>query len=86
MSAYAGDDSPDYPAVQAAAGAISATHCAELARGTSRGDLWAAAADLETSTLFGGFKIDPSSGVQVNHRTILVRWVGGDPVAVSTPI
>ena len=53
---------------------------------TSRGDLWAAAADLETSTLFGDFKIDLRSGAQVKHRTVLVRWAAGKPaVLVSTP-
>src|SRR5262249_54450975 len=43
---------PDYPAVQAAAGAVIAAHCARLAGSTRQGDLWAAAAALETSTLF----------------------------------
>ena len=74
---------PDYPAVQAAAGAIIATRCARLAGSTSRDDLWAAAADLETSTLFGDFKIDPRNGAQVKHRTVLVRWADGEPAAAS---
>ena len=34
---------PDYPAVQAAAGAAIATHCAELAGSVDRAALWAAA-------------------------------------------
>ena len=68
---------PDYPAVQAAAGAVIATHCARLADGTNRDALWAAAAGLETSTLFGDFKIDAGSGTQVKHRTVLVRWTDG---------
>ncbi len=71
---------PDYPAVQAAAGAIIATHCARLAGGTARDGLWAAASDLDTSTLFGGFKIDPGSGAQIKHQTVLVRWQGNQPV------
>ena len=76
---------PDYPAVQAAAGAIIATHCARLADSTSRDDLWAAAAELETSTLFGDFKIDARSGAQINHRTVLVRWTGGELEPVGAP-
>ena len=76
---------PDYPGVQAAAGAMIATHCARLAGGMDRGDLWAAAAALQTSTLFGEFKIDPRNGTQLNHRTVLVRWADGKPVAVRTP-
>jgi hypothetical protein len=76
---------PDYPAVQAAAGAVIATHCAGLAEGTNRDALWAAAAVLETSTLFGDFKIDPLSGVQMNHQTVLVHWTNGSPVPIAAP-
>jgi Periplasmic binding protein len=76
---------PDYPAVQAVAGAVIATRCARLAGSTSRDALWATAADLETSTLFGGFRIDPGSGAQVEHRTVLVRWMDGELVPVSAP-
>ncbi len=75
---------PDYPAVQAAAGAVIATHCARMAGSTSRDSLWTIAAALETSTLFGGFRIDPASGTQVGHRTVLVRWADGEPAPVST--
>ncbi len=74
---------PDYPAVQVAAGAVIATRCARLAGGTSRDALWAAAADLETSTLFGGFRIDPENGAQVKHQTVLVQWADGEPRPVD---
>jgi ABC-type branched-subunit amino acid transport system substrate-binding protein len=78
---------PDYPAVQAAAGAVIATHCVRLAGSTSRDSLWAAAADLETSTFFGGFRIDARSGTQLKHQTVLVRWADGEPgpAGPSTP-
>jgi hypothetical protein len=72
------DGHPDYPAVQAAAGAALAVHCAELAGTTRPGELWAAAASLETSTLFGAFGIDRRTGSQVKHRTVLVQWVSGE--------
>src|SRR6266699_298671 len=78
LRAYPGT-TPDYPAVQAAAGAMIAVHCAKLAGGTAREGLWAAAAALDTSTLFGGFRIDPRSGTQVKHQTVLVRWAGRQP-------
>ena len=74
---------PDYPAAQAAAGAVLAVHCARLAGRTSREDLWAAAATLDSSTLFGAFKIDPRNGTQVKHQTVLVRWAQGEPVPVG---
>jgi hypothetical protein len=74
---------PDYPAVQAAAGATIAVHCARLAGATSRDRLWASAAGLQTSTLFGGFGIDPETGAQTMHQTVLVRWANGEPVPAS---
>jgi ABC-type branched-subunit amino acid transport system substrate-binding protein len=77
---------PDYPAAQAAAGAVIAIHCARLAGSTNRHELWAAAAGLEASTFFGAFKINPQSGAQVGHRAVLVRWAGGRPAPVSMPV
>jgi ABC-type branched-subunit amino acid transport system substrate-binding protein len=79
LAAYAAGAGPmpDYPAVQAAAGAALAVHCARLA-GTSREQLWSVAAGLETETLFGRFRID-DRGVQTAHETALVRWTADDP-------
>jgi ABC-type branched-subunit amino acid transport system substrate-binding protein len=89
LSAYAATAGtvPDYPAVQAAAGAAIAAYCARLAGSTSRDTLWAAVSELETSTLFGGFRIDPHSGAQISHRTVLVRWTHGTlaPVSATAP-
>jgi hypothetical protein len=76
ISAYSagGSGLPDYPAVQAAAAAVLATHCARLARSTDPAALWRVAAGLDTSTLFGRFQVDPATGVQIRHETRLVRW------------
>jgi hypothetical protein len=74
---------PDYPAVQAAAGAVLAIRCAELAGSTERSDLWPAATSLETSTLFGPFGIDLRNGSQVEHTTALVRWKRGELVRMG---
>jgi branched-chain amino acid transport system substrate-binding protein len=78
-AAYAAvaESPPDYPAVQAAAAAVLATRCAELAGSLDREALWEAAAGLDTSTLLGAFRIDPSTGAQVRHSTVLLRWNGG---------
>jgi ABC-type branched-subunit amino acid transport system substrate-binding protein len=65
---------PDYPAAQAAATAVIATHCVRLTGSTTRDALWLAASALETTTLFGSFKIDPDTGVQIGHQAALVRW------------
>ena len=68
--------SPDYPAVQAAAGAILATYCAEVAGSVKREALWEAAVGLETSTMVGAFKVDPTTGSQLMQRPVLVQWRG----------
>ena len=71
------DQPVDYPGVQAAAAAVVAAHCARQARSTARGQLWGQAAALDTATLFGRFRIDPVTGAQVKHETVLVRWSSG---------
>jgi ABC-type branched-subunit amino acid transport system substrate-binding protein len=68
---------PDYPAVQAAAGAVLAVHCAEIAESLSPDALWATATELQTTTLFGPFGVDPETGVQTSHTPVLTRWRGG---------
>jgi Periplasmic binding protein len=73
---------PDYPTTQAAAAAVLATHCATVAGSTEPTALWAVATSLETCTFFGEFRIDPVTGTQVMHETVLVRWMGGEPTVV----
>lgn len=65
---------PDYPAVQAAAAAVIAAHCARIAQTARPEALWQAASSLKTSTLFGEFEIDPATGAQTSHRTVLLQW------------
>jgi branched-chain amino acid transport system substrate-binding protein len=69
---------PDYPAVQAAAAAALALHCAQLARSAEPGAVWAVASGLETTTLYGAFKIDPQTGAQLGHAPVLLRWRSDD--------
>jgi ABC-type branched-subunit amino acid transport system substrate-binding protein len=68
---------PDYPAAQAAAGAVIAAHCARQAGSTAPDAVWRVAAALTTDTFFGDFKINPSTGAQLGHRGALVRWTAG---------
>ena len=63
--------------MQAAAAAAIATRCAELAGSVDREALWAVASELETTTLLGEFGIDPASGAQVKHATVLLQWRDG---------
>lgn len=84
LSAYSarfGSD-PDYPAAQAAAGAVIAAHCVRQAGSTAPDAVWRVAATLTTDTFFGAFKIDPSTGAQLGHRGALVRWAAGTLSAV----
>ena len=79
-------ESPDYPAAQAAATAVLAVHCARQSGRTDRDVLWSTAAALDTTTLFGAFKIDQASGAQLRHRTVLIRWAGKEPTAIRTQV
>jgi hypothetical protein len=72
---------PDYPAVQSAAAAVIAAHCARSAGSVAPDALRAAALALDTETLYGRFRIGPD-GRQAGHRTVLVRWRGGRLTAV----
>jgi hypothetical protein len=74
---------PDYPAVQAVATAAIAAHCARLAGTTRPQRLWLAASSLNTSTLFGAFKIDPATGAQTSHQTVLLQWTNGDRLTLA---
>lgn len=63
----------DYVAAQAYAAALVAARCLEL-----EPDLpLAAARMLRTTTFFGHFELDPSSGLQRGHRLAVVRWRRG---------
>ena len=70
---------PDYPAVQAVAGAALAVHCARTAGGLDRQSLWSAAIAMDRATLFGAFRVDPVTGMQLGHETVLVRWTSDGP-------
>lgn len=87
LDAYAtvAEGSPDYVAVQAAAAAVLAINCAEVAGGTTPEALWSVASRLNALTLFGRFRIEPTTGVQIGHETVLVRWSADGPVLFRKP-
>lgn len=74
---------PDYPAIQATAAGILAAHCARRT-GEATQHLWSGAVALDTDTLFGGFKIDPATGAQTKHETVLVHWTAKGPTALAS--
>jgi ABC-type branched-subunit amino acid transport system substrate-binding protein len=69
---------PDYPAVQAAAAAVVAAHCAEIAGSVRSDALWAAAIELQVTTLFGPFGIDRETGAQTSQTPVLICWRDGE--------
>ena len=70
----AGLEPLDYVAAQAFACALIAVHCREL----SPDDPLPAALALRSSTFFGGFSLEPKTGLQQGHRMCVVRWRGLD--------
>jgi branched-chain amino acid transport system substrate-binding protein len=73
----------DYTAAQAYAGGLLALAAARAADSLDSERMRAAFNDLRTSTLLGGFAIDPKTGRQLAHKTLLVQWHGGRKVIIE---
>ncbi len=68
---------PPYPAAQAFAAGLLCARCLRES-GSSEDTLQLATArQLVCTTLYGRFRIDPVSGLQVGHRVLIVQWQGG---------
>jgi branched-chain amino acid transport system substrate-binding protein len=68
---------PPYPAAQAfAAGLLSARCLRDSGRSEDPAQL-AAAQQLACTTLYGAFRLDPRSGLQVGHQLRIVQWQQG---------
>jgi branched-chain amino acid transport system substrate-binding protein len=68
---------PPYPATQAFAAGLLCARCLRES-GSSEDTLQLATArQLVCTTLYGRFRIDPGSGLQVGHRALIVQWQGG---------
>src|SRR5438067_1072942 len=76
---------PDYPAAQAYAAGLIMGRCIEVAGGLDRERLRATATNLEVTTLFGPFRIDSGTGMQVGHEMLLVEWVRGRRHMIALP-
>jgi branched-chain amino acid transport system substrate-binding protein len=68
---------PPYPAAAAFAAGVLAARCVREAGGTQDAALRAAAERLAARTLFGGFRLDPATGLQVGHEVLTVQWQAG---------
>ncbi len=72
----------DYPTAQAYAGCLVAQRCIEVAGTLEQQSLRQTAAELDFSTFYGRFKIDPTSGLQIGHLMPVVEWRDGVKVTV----
>ena len=76
---------PPYPAAQAFAAGVLAARCVRDAGGVDDAAVHAAARELDCTTLFARFRLDPDTGEQVGHRVLTVQWQDGRRVVVWPP-
>lgn len=77
-----GQQDVDYPMVQSYAAGLVAQKCLEHTGTADDQALRDAAGQLEFSTFYGKFKIDPDTGRQIGHSVVLVQWQQGRKVIV----
>jgi len=70
-------EEPGYPAVQAFAAGVLSARCLRDAGTTDDAAQLATAARLSCRTLYGGFRLDPVTGLQAGHEVLTVQWQGG---------
>jgi len=76
---------PPYPAAQAFAAGLLCACCLRDSGVSEDTAQLAAARQLACSTLYGRFKIDPVSGLQVGHQVLIVQWQCGTRRVVWPP-
>ncbi len=76
---------PDYTAAQGFATGVVIQEAIQRAGELKDERLRRAVADLDIHTFYGPFRIDPKSGLQVSHKTLLVQWHKGEKVVIWPP-
>ena len=76
---------PPYPAAQAFAAGLLCARCIRDSGHCEDAALLAAAQQLACTTLYGKFRIDPSSGLQSGHQILIVQWQNGTRRIVWPP-
>jgi len=74
---------PGYPAAQAFALGVVIMECLRRAESLEDEALLSAARDLDTTTLYGRFLLDPVTARQIGHRVLLVQWRNRRKVVIS---
>jgi ABC-type branched-subunit amino acid transport system substrate-binding protein len=76
---------PPYPAAAAFAAGVVWQRCVTEAGAVESLPVRAASQRLDTTTLFGRFRVDPVTGVQTGHQIRVVQWRDGQRVLVDRP-
>lgn len=76
---------PPYPAAAAFAAGVVWQRCVKEADTIESLPVMAASQRLDTTTLFGRFRVDPVTGVQTGHQIRVVQWRDGQRVLVDRP-
>src|SRR4029453_14232332 len=73
---------PGYPAAQAFGVGIVIIECLQRAGTLEDGSLLRVAHSLDTTTLYGRFRLDPTTSRQIGHHMLLVQWRSGRKVVI----
>jgi branched-chain amino acid transport system substrate-binding protein len=76
---------PSYPAVAAFAAGVLCARCLRDAGGPDDAAVLDAARRLDTTTLYGRFRLDPDTGLQAGHEVLTVQWQDGARRVVWPP-
>jgi branched-chain amino acid transport system substrate-binding protein len=76
---------PDYTAAQGFATGVVIQEAIRRAGGLENERLRKTVANLNIHTFYGAFRINPKSGCQIGHQTLLVRWQRGEKVVIWPP-
>jgi Periplasmic binding protein len=74
---------PPYPAAAAFSAGIVWQRCVQDAGTVESAPVLAASQRLDTTTLFGRFRVDGVTGVQTGHQIRVVQWQGAQRVSVG---
>ncbi len=77
---------PPYPAAAAFAAGVVWQRCVKEAGTVKSLPVLAASQRLDTTTLFGRFRVDPVTGAQTGHQIRVVQWRGGKRVLLDRPL
>src|SRR6266702_8343116 len=73
---------PDYIAAGSFAAGLVLTECIRRASSVDDEKLRNTASEVDCNTFYGRFRIDSRSGMQTGHRTLLIRWQGGQKMVL----